>query len=143
MKPVSLASTWFGLSLFCLMLSGCISSQPINESGVRIGDETLMQFKAGITTEAWLVAVLGEPTSQSWVRGVENTRVFRYATMERSSGLSSILSGKSGRTTSVTYFIITDGIVTRYWADRSKEFTMLGKPVESESGAKQGETTSQ
>lgn len=118
--------------------TGCIASAPVNETGIRIGDPTLDQFKAGVTTEAWLVAVLGKPTSWALVEGVEDTKVFRYATVERASGISAVLGGGSGRNTSVTYFIISDGIVTRYWADRAKENTILGKPVEAESGAKQG-----
>lgn len=137
MRNLPLAAARTGFAAACLAMSGCISSPSLSETGIRIGDETLAQFKAGVTTEGWLVAVLGEPTSQAAVDGVENTKVFRYATIEQSSGLASIFSGKSGRTTSVTYFIITDGIVTRYWADRSKEFTVLGKPIEAETGPKQ------
>lgn len=38
------------------------SSAP-TQRGVRIRDETLKQFKAGVTTESWLLAVLGPPTS--------------------------------------------------------------------------------
>lgn len=116
--------------------SGCMSG-PMEDSGIRVGDETLAQFKTDVTTEAWLVAILGPPTSWSYVNGVENTKVFRYATVERASGVFAGLLGKGSRTIAVTYFIITDGVVTRYWADRAKEYTLLGKPVESEEGAKQ------
>lgn len=120
-----------------LALGGCASSGAISEDGVRIGDETLKQFQAGTTTEAWLLAILGEPTSWSVVEGVENTRVYRYATRERSGGgLMSLVTGSGGKDVAVTYFIVTDGIVTRYWADRAEERTLLGKPVEKESGEK-------
>lgn len=117
------------------LLGGCLAARP-NETGVRIGDETLAQFKAGVTTEAWLVAILGEPSSVGVVEDVANTRVYRYSTGERAGGLGSLLSGPASRNTAVVYFIITDGIVTRFWADRAVEYTVLGKPVEQPAGEK-------
>ena len=121
-------------------LAGGCGSSPVEENGIRIGDETLRQLKADVTTEAWLVAILGPPTSWSPVEGVENTKVFRYASGEESSGLLAGLMGKGARTTAVTYFIITDGVVTRFWADRSKEQSLLGGAVEQEPGEKAGES---
>lgn len=114
----------------------CAPSRPMQD-GVRIGDETLHQFKPGVTTEAWLLAVVGPPSSTSVVQGVENTRVLRYATGETMTGLSALLSGRSQRNTAVTYFIVTDGVVTRFWADRAVEPTLLGKRVEAPSGVKE------
>lgn len=124
----------------CLVISVGVSgcATPIKQSGVRIGDETLKQFKAGVTTESWLLAVLGPPTSSSVVAGVENTKVYRYALGEAPGGLGAIFSGEASKNTSVVYFIITDGIVTRYWADRALDCTLLGTPVEQPSGEKQG-----
>lgn len=129
----------FGACAVAAGLSGCFGSRGVEESGVRIGDPTLRQFEAGITTEGWLIAILGPPTSWAEVRGVPNTRVLRYATSEESRGFISFFSGKSTKTTSVTYFIVTDGIVTRFWADRALESTPFGKQVEVESGSKSGE----
>jgi transcriptional regulator of heat shock response len=40
-------------------LTACASVP--RQTGVRIGDETLKQFKAGVTTESWVLAVLGPP----------------------------------------------------------------------------------
>ncbi|MEC9374675.1 MAG: hypothetical protein VYC34_12560, partial [Planctomycetota bacterium] len=54
----------------------------VKHTGVRIGDETLRQFQAGETTEAWLIAILGPPTSTSHVAEIENTKVFRYSLTE-------------------------------------------------------------
>lgn len=119
-------------------LQGCVSSTPPAQAGIRVGDATLEQFKAGVTTEGWLVAVLGPPTSSSVVEGIENTKVFRYATGESASGLGSIFSGKASRNTAVVYFIITDGVVTRFWADRATERTLLGTEVPESSGEKAG-----
>jgi hypothetical protein len=125
------------LCLLPLAQAGCFSSHAASDAGIRIGDPTLAQFKAGVTTEHWLIAVLGKPSSSAVVEGVEDTRVLRYATAERTTGLSALFSGSSVRNTSVTYFIVTGGVVTRFWADRAKETSILGKPVEAESGAKQ------
>lgn len=127
-----------GAPLAGALLAGCVSSAQPEESGVRIGDKTLEQFRAGVTTEGWLLAILGEPTSWAWVRGVENTKVLRYATGESAGGLGAIFSGKASRNTSVVYFIVTDGIVTRYWADRATERTLLGRKVEESGGEKSG-----
>lgn len=115
-------------------LAGCASAP--NDTGIRVGDETLKQFEAGVTTEGWLVAILGEPTSKADVEGVENTKVYRYATGESTSGLASLFSGGSTKNKAVTYFVITNGIVTRFWADRASQYTLLGKPVEQPSGEK-------
>lgn len=119
--------------------AGC-GSAPVEENGIRIGDETLRQFQADVTTEAWLVAILGPPSSWAPVEGIENTKVFRYASGEESSGILAGLMGKGARTTAVTYFIITDGVVTRFWADRSKEQSLLGGEVEQEPGEKAGDS---
>lgn len=122
-----------------LTLAGCAGTPP-KQLGVRIGDETLKQFKVGVTTESWLLAVLGPPTSSSNVTNIENTKVFRYALGDAPGGLGALFSGQPAKNTAVVYFIITDGIVTRFWADRATETTLLGKPVESTGGEKQGGT---
>ena len=118
------------------LLMGCISSRPPEQTGIRVGDETLKQFKAGVTTESWLLAILGPPTSSALVEGIPNTRVYRYATGESAGGLGAILSGKASKNTAVIYFIVTDGIVTRFWADRSVETTLLGQQVAEPAGEK-------
>lgn len=118
------------------VVGGC--SAPPRQTGVRIGDETLKQFKAGVTTESWLLAVLGPPTTSSIVQNIPNTRVYRYALGEAAGGIGALFSGQASKNTSVVYFIITDGIVTRFWADRATERTLLGAPVEESGGEKQG-----
>ncbi|MDX2116150.1 MAG: hypothetical protein SFZ24_11115 [Planctomycetota bacterium] len=115
------------------VLGACQSSP----DGVRIGDATLQQFDAGVTTEAWVRAILGDPTHVSVVEGVEDTRVLRYALTERKGGLAGLFTGSDPKTVSVVYFIVTDGTVTRYWADRQIERTLLGNPVESGQGEKE------
>jgi hypothetical protein len=119
-------------------LGGCISSQPPSQTGIRIGDATLKQFEAGVTTEDWLVAVIGPPTSKSTLKTVENTKVYRYVMGQSAGGLGALLSGEASKNTAVVYFIITDGIVTRFWADRETETRLFGDPVEKPGGEKSG-----
>jgi len=121
-----------------LLLGGCYSSTPPEQTGIRIGDETLKQFKAGVTTEDWLVAVIGPPTSESVLKTIPNTKVFRYSMGESAGGLGAIFSGEASKNTAVVYFIITDGIVTRYWADRDVETNLLGNERGKTSGEKAG-----
>ncbi|MEM1424150.1 MAG: hypothetical protein AAGH64_09125 [Planctomycetota bacterium] len=122
--------------VFCLhaalIAGGCASP---SGSGIRIGDPTLEQFEAGVTKEAWVYAILGEPTDVSPVEGVAGTKVLRYSIESRRSGLMSLVNGSDPKTLSVVYFIVTDGIVTRYWADREIERTPLGQPVRAEDGS--------
>ena len=108
----------------------------MSDTGVRVGDETLKQFQVGVTTEAWLLAILGPPSSESVVEGVENTKVLRYATGESATGLSSLFAGTASKTTAVTYFIVSDGLLTRFWSDRATSHTLLGNPVEEPAGGK-------
>jgi hypothetical protein len=119
----------------CLGLCAC-GGGGARHTGVRIGDETLRQFEAGVTTEGWLLAILGPPTARTPVAGVENTEVFRYSLDERSAGLASLVSGGSSRNTAVVYFVLTNGVVTRFWADRETERTITGRPVQDENGEK-------
>ena len=128
----------FTLALGCAFLGGCYSSTPPEQTGIRIGDETLKQFKAGVTTEDWLVAVIGPPSSQSVVRSIPNTKVFRYSMGESVGGLGAIFSGEASKNTAVVYFIITDGVVTRFWADRDTEKDIFGQQQEKPSGEKSG-----
>jgi hypothetical protein len=125
------------VGVLALSLGGCAATTPPTQTGVRIGDETLKQFKAGVTTESWLLAVLGPPTTSSEVANVPNTKVFRYSLGEAAGGIGALFSGEATKNTSVVYFIITDGIVTRFWADRATDHTLLGKPVEESAGEKQ------
>jgi hypothetical protein len=103
---------------------------------VRIGDITLEQFEVGVTTTSWLLAVLGPPTSESRVEGVEDTTVLRYTLGESASGLGAIFSGKANKNSAVVYFVVTNGIVTRFWADRDIERTLTGRAVQEKGGEK-------
>lgn len=137
MTPFARRTPWAAVVVVAAgAFSGCGSSS--QATGVRIGDETLRQFKAGVTTEAWLVAILGEPTSWSVVEGLPNTKVFRYSLDERQGGFFSAFTGSSSQNAAVVYFILTDGVMTRYWTDREIERTITGRRVEEAGGEKTG-----
>jgi hypothetical protein len=110
---------------------GCASSQV--ESGICIGDETLKQFEPGETRETWLRAVLGEPSSVSTVADEPAVRVLRYSTQQPSDdGLLDSLLGPSGEITVATiYFIVRDGVVEHFWADRMTAAGLFGRAQES------------
>ena len=118
--------TWLtGIVLGVLVLtaSGClvVSGKSIDESGVRISQETLREVEPGTTTEAWLVATLGEPSERTIVEGQEHVRILRYdLTVSRAEGgaVFLIFAGGSETThTSRTFFELVDGVVTRYWTE--------------------------
>ncbi len=92
------------------------------------------QFKTGETTEDWLIAVVGQPTSRTDLP--EGVSVLRYSTTNASSGVLNMIMGKSSHTTATVYFVVRDGIITELWADRETERTLLGKEVEKDQGEK-------
>ena len=59
------------LASFVLAAGGCLvtSSRDVAESGVAVSGSTLNQIVLGETTEAWLVATLGEPNDRTTVQG--------------------------------------------------------------------------
>ena len=114
-----------------LLLTACASSR---ESGIRIGDTTLAQFKAGKTSERWILAVLGEPTSRAEIEGEDDVHVLRYSMVEEKGGLfSSLFGGGTELTVSTFFFIVRKGTVDSFWADRAEKPGLFG------GGEKEGE----
>lgn len=109
------------LAVFIMAASGCliISGKTVHESGVKITDSTLRQIRIGETTEAWILATLGEPTTRTEVE--DGTVMLRYDhCITRAEGGAVFLifaGGSETRTRSSTYFEIRDGIVTRVWSE--------------------------
>jgi hypothetical protein len=106
------------------MAGGCLvtSGRSIDESGVRVSSDTLRQIEPGVTTEAWLVATLGEPSERTTVEDQEHVEILRYDhTVSKSEGGTVFLlfAGSSEtRKTTRTFFEVTEGVVTRYWNER-------------------------
>jgi outer membrane protein assembly factor BamE (lipoprotein component of BamABCDE complex) len=120
-RQIILAAVLLGgisLTSGCLIMSG----KSIDESGVQVSSDTLRQVEPGVTSEAWLVATLGEPSERTTVEDQERVEILRYDyTIAKSEGGTVFLlfaGGSETRKTTRTYFEVTDGVVTRYWTER-------------------------
>lgn len=104
-----------------LFTSGCLisKSHSVHESGAKVSGPTLAQIKPSETTEAWLLAAVGDPTSRRDVD--DHTHLLRYEhTVTTKKGGAIFLlyaGGESEQRKSSVIFEITDGIVTRYWTE--------------------------
>ncbi|MHC4989386.1 MAG: hypothetical protein ACYTGC_00255 [Planctomycetota bacterium] len=111
------------LSVFLVGSGGCLvmSGKSSDEWGVRITDATLTNVVPGETTEAWLLATLGEPTERQAVEGQEGTQILKYRySRNRSEGALVFLifaGGSSQRESVTTFFEVVDGVVTRHWTE--------------------------
>jgi len=106
---------------FLSAAAGCLftSHSSLKESGMKVSSVTLDQIRPGETTEAWLLAAAGEPSSRREVD--KNTAILCYDHVStRSSGGTVFLlfSGHSTRkeTTSVK-FEVAGGVISRYWVE--------------------------
>jgi hypothetical protein len=103
----------------CLVLGGCLVSSNSSEhrSGSYVSDSTFNQIQPGKTTEGWVDATLGKPTSIS--RLDDGTEIWKYSYTEHrdSSGAVFLIFGGSNSTeTNHTAFVeIHDGIVRKAW----------------------------
>ncbi len=108
---------------FAIMTPGClvVTGSSYHESGVKVTLTTLDRLEVGSTTEAWVIATLGEPTARTEVEGQPNVAILRYEqrTTEHSGGTVLFLfaGGKDESHTSTAYIEVTDGIVTDFWTE--------------------------
>lgn len=111
------------LVMMTAVLSGCLvtSVSRVEEHGVQVSPTTLSQIEVGRTTEGWLRATLGEPTSCATVEDQADVKLLRYTYTERKTDTGRVFllfGGKSHRTSSsTTYFEVTDGVVSRHWTE--------------------------
>ena len=116
-------------ALCCLAAGGClvVSGTSAHESGVRVSAATLDQIEPGKTTEAWLLATLGEPTSRTKVDCKDSVEILRYEHSTRKSSGGAVFlifaGGSEHSSRSVAYFEVTDGIVTRAWTESEPQET--------------------
>ncbi len=104
---------------------GCldISASESNETGVRISMPTFNEIEIGTTTEAWVIATFGEPNRRTPVASEDNQEILEYHHVTHKSSGGVVLfvflfAGGSDHThRTVTYFEITDGVVTKYWTE--------------------------
>lgn len=120
----ALASTL--LASFVFASAGCLvtSSNDVAESGVAVSSSTLNQIMLGETTEAWLVATLGEPNERTAVADRPNVSILKYRHVvdrESDGSIFLLFAGSSkSKHQSTAYFEIIDGVVSRYWIERAR-----------------------
>jgi len=106
------------------LLPGCLAGgrSKTQLTGDFVGSRTLSQIEPGETDKAWVLAVLGEPTSRTHIEAT-GTEVWkwRYRKVEKSSGhVFLLVRGADRDETVVTTFVEFDGdVVKRAWRDRS------------------------
>lgn len=119
------------LASFVITASGCliVSGKSYDQSGVHISRATMSQIEIGRTTEQWVIAALGEPSSRAEVGGEEDIVLLRYEyRVRRSEGGAVFLIFAGGSETTrrtTTYFEFTDGYLSRTW----KEHDSASHPV--------------
>lgn len=114
--------TAFTLAFMCLFAAaGCLvtSSSKTRESGTRLSQVTLNQIRPGETTEAWLLATAGEPTTRR--DAGDGTSILRYdfVTTTSSGGTVFLLfaGGSTKQQSSSVIFEVKDGVIQRYWTE--------------------------
>ena len=98
---------------------GCLvtSNSSQHRSGNYVADTTFDQIRPGQTTEGWVDATLGKPTSVS--RLDDGTEIWKYSYTERhdSSGSVFLIFGgsNSDEKTHTAFVEIKDGVVRKAW----------------------------
>lgn len=107
--------------LICTSLSitGCLVSGDHHESttGTQVSDATFNRIKPNVTSEDWIRATLGPPTTDSDLR--DGGRVLKYVYTERhesSGAVFLIFGGHDEKRIDHTAFIeLHGGLVTNAW----------------------------
>ncbi len=111
--------------LACLPLGGCLvqANSHTTVQGQEVGKQTLQQMEDGKTTKAWLVAALGNPSSETKVD--EHAQVLRYdwsQTKQDNLVIFGLLtSDNSTEICRSACFEVRDGIVQRHWQESGKK----------------------
>jgi outer membrane protein assembly factor BamE (lipoprotein component of BamABCDE complex) len=107
------------LALLPFVAGGCLVTSDSSEhrSGNYVADSTFDQIRPGKTTEGWVDATLGKPTSVSHL--ADGTDIWKYSYTERrdSSGAVFLIFGgsSSSEKTHTAFVEIKDGIVRNAW----------------------------
>ena len=111
---------------FALTAGGCLvtGSSNIERHGTKVSSSTLDQVVLGETSEAWLLATLGEPTECTSIEDQPSVKVYKYEYVEthRDRGSVFLILAHSSKKEkpSTTFFEVHDGVVTKYWVERSR-----------------------
>lgn len=104
-----------------LPLSGCLVSGSSKETmtGTYVGPSTFSEIEPGVTTEKWVIAALGEPTSKSTLDDGTSLWKWSYRKDKSSSSAVFLVFGGSSRkeVEGATFVQLKDGIVVKAWQD--------------------------
>ena len=109
---------FFVLGVLVMIGSGCLVSSDTSQtrSGSFVPENTFDQIKTGKTTQAWVKAVLGEPSSKN---SADNTEIWKWSYTERkeSSGAIFLIFGghDEKEQTHAAYVEFKDGVVVNKW----------------------------
>jgi hypothetical protein len=111
------------IALVLFTATGCLvgTSNSVKETGTPVAANTLQQVELGKTSESWLLAAVGAPTSRCKVSSDPGVEILTYnhEVVKSSHGHVFLLfSGSDKHVDSHrTFFEITDGVVTKYWTE--------------------------
>ncbi|HMN40786.1 MAG TPA: hypothetical protein PKE29_08050 [Phycisphaerales bacterium] len=112
----TVAAAMLGIAAFG---SGCLISQHSNEryTGTYVSEPTFSQIQTGVTTRAWILGTLGEPTTKTTLENGEELWKWQYAKVKQSSGAVLFIFGGSSTSTEggSAYVQMRDGVVTKAW----------------------------
>jgi len=102
-----------------LLLTGCLvtGSNKESGSGTKVADETFKQIKVNETSEEWVRATLGPPTSDTTMQNGGHILKYTYTEKRESSGAVFLIFGGHNEQTVEhnAFFEIHDGKVTKAW----------------------------
>lgn len=102
-------------------LSGCLVSGNSSStmSGSYVGSSTFSQVEPGVTSEEWVLATFGEPTSRTTLSDGSQMLKWSYRQTKSGSGSVFLLYGGSNSTErqGATFVQIRDALVIKAWRD--------------------------
>ena len=109
------------VGLMALFASGCLVSGDSHEtrSGTYISETTFNQIKPGKTSEDWVRATLGPPSSEKSLSDGGKVLKWSYTERHESSGAVFLLFGghDEKETTHTAYAEVHNGVVTNAWRE--------------------------
>jgi len=108
-------------STLLLCVCGCLVSSESHQTrtGTYVSDTTFNQIKPGQTTEQWVRATLGPPSSQTDIGDDGKLLKWTYTERRESSGAVFLIFGghNENETTHTAYVEIHHGVVTKAWRE--------------------------
>jgi outer membrane protein assembly factor BamE (lipoprotein component of BamABCDE complex) len=105
----------------CVLSCGCLISGERRqiESGTKVSEATFSRIKPNQTTEDWVRATLGTPTTDTALRDGGRVLKWTYTERQESSGAVFLIFGghDEKRITHTAYVELHDGVVTNAWRE--------------------------